>query len=153
MVEAFRDGHRLSADRVTVLERVARSRSEAFGAVVELLSSWMIFRDPPEHTRLRTPVRSAFTPRRVDRLGPTIETIVDEAIDTMLARRQGSVTDFTAHVAGPVPALVIGALLGVDPIDRVRLQAWSDQLATIVFSLAPSSTPPSCRGAGGPRLP
>ena len=141
--DAFRDDHRISADRVTVLERVAASRPEEFQAVVELLSSWMIFRDPPAHTRLRTPVRSAFTPRRVERLGPTIEAIVDAAIDVMLAQRRDTVADWTEHVARPVPALVIGALLGVDPADRGRLQSWSDQLAAIVFSLAPASTPPA----------
>ncbi|MGY9082496.1 MAG: hypothetical protein ACKVK3_07820, partial [Acidimicrobiales bacterium] len=63
LTEAFRDGERLSADRVTTLERVAQNRPEAFAKVVELLSGWMVFRDPPAHARLRDPVRSAFTPR------------------------------------------------------------------------------------------
>ena len=141
VAEAFRDSTTLSADRITTLERVAARRSAEFGAVVELLSGWMIFRDPPAHTRLRSPVGAAFTPRRVTDLVPTIDAIVDEAIDTMVASARDGAADLTEHVARPVPALVVGALLGVDPADRPRLQQWSDDLAAIVFSLSPSSTP------------
>jgi cytochrome P450 len=141
VADAFKEGELLSADRVTTLERVAASRPEEFRSVVEILSSWMIFRDPPEHTRLRAPVRAAFTARRVADLGPLIDEIVDQAIDDMVAGAVDGAGDLTDHLAKPVPALVIGALLGVEPADRPRLQAWSDDLATLVFSLDPRSTP------------
>lgn len=140
--EAFRDAETLSADRITVLERVAADRPAAFATVVELLSGWMIFRDPPAHTRLRLPVRSAFTSRRVADLGPLVDEIVNEAIATMRAASVDGALDLTHHVSRPVPALVIGALLGVDPADRPLLQHWSDDLASIVFSLSPRATPP-----------
>ena len=65
VTRAFRDAATLSADRIGPLERIAAQRPEGFGAVVDLLRGWMIFRDPPAHTRLREPVRAAFTPRRV----------------------------------------------------------------------------------------
>ena len=141
VAEAFRDSSTLSADRITTLERVASRRPAEFGVVVELLSGWMIFRDPPTHTRLRSPVGAAFTPRRVADLAPAIDAIVDGAIETMTRNARDGAADLTEHVARPVPALVVGALLGVDPSDRPRLQRWSDDLAAIVFSLAPSSTP------------
>lgn len=141
VAEAFRDGERLSAERVSTIERVASTRPEEFRSVVEILSSWMIFRDPPEHTRLRLPVRSAFTARRVADLGPLIDEIVDQAIDDMIAGAVDGAADLTDRLAKPVPALVIGALLGVEPADRPRLQAWSDDLAALVFSLDPRSTP------------
>lgn len=137
---AFREPETLSADRVTVLERVAEQRPEEFGLVVELLSGWMIFRDPPVHTRLRVPVRSTFTNRRISGLEPLVEEIVERAFDRLDADGDG-VGDLTAHVARPVPALVIGALLGLDDHERHRLRAWSDDLATIVFSTRPSETP------------
>ena len=141
VAESFRDSTTLSADRISTLERVAARRSAEFRTVVELLSGWMIFRDPPVHTRLRTPVSAAFTPRRVTALAPTIDAIVDDAIDRMVVSARSGAADITEHVARPVPALVVGALLGVDPADRPRLQEWSDDLAAIVFSIDPSSTP------------
>ena len=65
MSAAFRDT-RLSADRIEPLQRLADERPEEFGAVVELLSGWMIFRDPPAHTHLRDPVRRAVPCTRPD---------------------------------------------------------------------------------------
>lgn len=143
VASAFKDSETLSADRVSVLERVAARRSEEFRLVVDLLSGWMIFRDPPVHTRLRVPVRSAFTHRRVSDLAGLIEDIVERAFDELADTAVSGAGDLTRHVARPVPALVIGALLGVDDDDRHRLQGWSDDLAALVFSTSPSETPPA----------
>ncbi len=143
VAEAFRDAETLSADRVGVLERVAAARDEDFGLVVELLSGWTIFRDPPAHTRLRAPVRDAFTRRRTRSLAGRVEAVVEDAVDDMVRGAVDGVADLTGAVARPVPALVVGELLGVDPDRRPLLQAWSDDLAAIVFSLHPSATPPA----------
>lgn len=139
--DAFRDAGMLSADRVSVLERVASNRPQAFRIVVELLSGWMIFRDPPIHTRLRVPVRTAFTSKRVNDLVPLVDEIVGDAFDAMVDAAEDGAGDLTTFVARPVPALVIGALLDVAPHDRPQLQQWSDALAGIVFSLSPAATP------------
>jgi cytochrome P450 len=102
--EAFRDGERLSADRVPGLERLAAKRPAAFAKVVELLQGWMVFRDPPAHTRLRAPVRNAFSPRRVDDLSGLVSGVVDEVLATLPGRGE---IDVRRQFAGPLPALVI----------------------------------------------
>lgn len=139
VAEGFRDGERLSTDRITPLERLARDRPAAFGRVVELLRGWMIFRDAPAHTRLRDPVRNVFTPRRVDDLEGLIADVVDEVVFDLPAE---GVIDVRRDFAGPLPALVIAAVLGVDREQRAGFQRWSDDLATIVFSSDPRSTEP-----------
>ena len=135
--DAFRDGTLLSADRVTPLERVAAHRPAAFGRVVELLAGWMVFRDPPVHTHLRDPMRNVFTPRRVEPLTDLVARAVDEVLDSL----PGEI-DVREDLAGPLPALVIAAILGVDPADRDRFRRWSDDLATIVFATDPHATAP-----------
>jgi cytochrome P450 len=47
-------------------------------AVLELWSGVMLGADPPEHTRIRGAVRSAFTPRLVERLRPYVELLADQ---------------------------------------------------------------------------
>jgi len=82
--EAVVDGLRapwLSSDRLPTFERIASARPAAFKVVVDVLRGWMVFRDPPEHTTLREPVRRAFTPRRVADLRGAIEDIADELLD------------------------------------------------------------------------
>ena len=133
--EGFRD-IRLSADRITPLERLARERPDHFALTVELLSGWMVFRDPPAHTRLRDPVRRAITPRTVDRLGDRIATTIDELLAEL---DDGMTWDFKERIASPLPALIIADLLGVPGSERHRFQSWSDDLAEIVFSVQPGS--------------
>ncbi len=137
--EAFREGKTLSADRITTLERVALDRPEAFNRVVELLKGWMIFRDPPAHTRLRDPMRNVFTPRRVGDMHGLISAVVDDVVDGLPDDGFEVRRDF----AGPLPALVIAAIFGVDSADREKFQAWSADLATVVFSAQPSATDPT----------
>lgn len=133
---AFRASDTLSADRTGPFARAAARHSDAFGIVVELLSGWMNFRDPPIHTRLRQPVNAAFTPRAVAALGQDVEDIVDETI----AAFTGNVVDLHAAFARPIPAKVIAALLGVTGIERELFQKWSDDLGAIVFSTEPGAT-------------
>ncbi len=130
----FKDWERLSSDKMASFERVARRRSEAFRSVVELLRGWMNFRDPPEHDRLREPVRRAFTPRALERLEQDVERVVAQTLD---AFPEGA-ADLTGDYARIVPALVIGAMLGVEPEERHRFQRWSDDLAHLVFSMNPA---------------
>ncbi|MFV0524423.1 MAG: cytochrome P450 [Acidimicrobiales bacterium] len=135
VADAFRDT-RLSADRITSLERLARERPDTFALTVELLSGWMVFRDPPVHTRLRDPVRRAITPRTVDRLADRIAATADELLDGV---EPGRPWDLKAELASPLPALIIADLLGVPGSERHRFQAWSDDLAQIVFSVEPGA--------------
>ena len=135
VAEAFRDT-RLSADRVEPLQRLADERPREFGQAVELLSGWMIFRDPPAHTHLRDPVRRALTPRVVDRLRPTVVEMVDELIADL---PESGEFDFRTAFAEPLPAQVIAALLGVPASERHRFKSWSTGLAEIVFSVRPGA--------------
>ena len=131
---AFKDWEHLSSDKMASFERVASRRSEPFRTVVELLSGWMNFRDPPVHDRLREPVRRAFTPRALERLEQDVESVVAQTLDAFSAGE----ADLTADYARIVPALVIAALLGVEPEERHRFQRWSDDLAHLVFSMNPA---------------
>jgi cytochrome P450 len=83
----------------------------------------LMFMDPPDHTRLRRTLARAFTPRAIDVLGPRIEALARELYEPYLAAGGGDFIDGFAH---PLPALVIGEMLGV-PADRRReLRQWSD---------------------------
>jgi cytochrome P450 len=74
------------------------------------------FTDPPVHTRLRRILTPEFTGRRVARLLPTVEAIVERQLDMIAA--QGDVVDLVTDFAFPVPFRVICELLGVPVEDR-----------------------------------
>lgn len=78
------------------------------------------FTDPPVHTRLRKIVTPEFTMRRLARLEPVIEAIVDRALDDLEAAGPGA--DLAQVLAFPIPFNTICALLGLDYEDT---QAFS----------------------------
>jgi cytochrome P450 len=82
--------------------------------------------DPPEHTRLRKLVASAFTARRIEALRPRVAGIVDQLIDAMAGRPQP--TDLVAAFSLPLPAQVICEMLGVPAEDLGQFHAWSDTI-------------------------
>ena len=85
-----------------------------------------ILLDPPEHTRLRSLVSKAFTPRAVDRLEPEIARIADDLIDRFPA--PGTV-DLMAAFAYPLPVAIISSLLGVPAGDHELVRELSRQVA------------------------
>ncbi|KUN40463.1 hypothetical protein AQJ30_07405 [Streptomyces longwoodensis] len=94
-----------------------------------LRPSDLLTSDPPEHTRLRRLVAGQFTTRRIHKLAPRIQTIVDNHLDT-LAAAPGPV-DLMAVVALPVPCLVISELLGVPFADRDQYQRLTTELLSL----------------------
>src|SRR5215216_1371267 len=113
------------ADVMTVLTdpRFSADRTSIAPDGYEVAKS-MLVSDPPDHTRLRTLVQKAFTPRMVDQLRPRITTIVDDLLNAT-----GASFDVVQDLAYPLPVIVIAELLGVPPEDRETFKAWSATLA------------------------
>ncbi|MGH9245451.1 MAG: cytochrome P450 [Acidimicrobiales bacterium] len=129
--ESLRDP-RFSSDRVRPIyetklnDEQRRDRRPTF----DILQHWMVFNDPPQHTRLRRLVSHAFTPRAVERLRPRIEALVDALIDGLLPQGRA---DLIRDFAYPIPAVIIAEMLGAPPEDRYRFKEWSDDIMTLVF--------------------
>ena len=123
---------RLSADRITpFLARRAPTVSEAVEALLRRVGLWVVFTDPPVHTRLRGILGRVFTGRVVELRRARVAALVDALLDR--AAEVGEI-DLIRDFAYPLPIAVIGDLLGVPPEDHERLKGWSDELATFVGS-------------------
>jgi cytochrome P450 len=86
----------------------------------------MLFRDPPDHTRLRALVSKAFTPRVVEQMRDHIQEIVDRLLDRALG--QGGM-DVMEDLAYPLPVTVICEMLGVPVDDHASIRGWSADIA------------------------
>ncbi|MCE5292043.1 MAG: cytochrome P450 [Nocardiaceae bacterium] len=75
----------------------------------------MLFRNPPDHHRLRRLVSDVFTPRHIDELRSRIVTQIDHLLNAMEERDS---VDIITELALPLPVNVIGDLLGVPTADR-----------------------------------
>ena len=108
-------------DAVTVLRdpRISKNISSKMAFVLRFagpLADHMLNRDPPDHTRLRTLVSQAFTPRRIEQLRGRIQGVCDELLD----RARPVDFDLVRDYALPIPLTVISELLGIPHQDRQR---------------------------------
>jgi len=132
---AFRSSA-LSTERMGAFRaRLTGSRADALAAAIELLDGWMLFHDPPEHTRLRTPLQRQFTPKAVAPLADAITAACDQLLDAMAAAAATSnePVDLVEAFAHPVPAAVIARLFGVPDHLRTWLTEWSSRFGVVVF--------------------
>lgn len=90
---------------------------------------WMLFNDPPKHTRLRRLVNGAFKPPVVAALRERIVAVTDQLLDALPV--QGSF-ELMSGLAQPLPVRVICDILGLPPEDFAQTKLWSDALSIIV---------------------
>lgn len=76
--------------------------------------------DAPEHKRLRGLLAQAFTPKVAESMRPLTQQVVKQVLD-----RIGSDVDFIDEVFTPIPALVVGRLLGSTESDIPHLIRWA----------------------------
>jgi cytochrome P450 len=94
----------------------------------------MLFRDPPDHTRLRNLVSRAFTARVIEELGPFMREVVGGLLDE--AGEKGSF-DVVTGLAHPLPVAVICRMLGVPASDEPLFAGWSEDLVHTLDPMVP----------------
>ncbi|MCU0491282.1 MAG: cytochrome P450 [Chloroflexaceae bacterium] len=113
---------RLSSQR-RLIDPLPRELQPEFAALDAISSRWLLFLDPPFHTRLRKLLSLAFAPRAIEQLRPRIQHLADKQLDQVAGEQR---MEFITGVAHPFPVLVIAEMLGIPSTDRSHFQAWSD---------------------------
>jgi cytochrome P450 len=140
LVTRYADMRALLADpRVSSdVRREGYPHASAGGRARRTRGSTFIGMDDPDHARLRRMVMGTFAIRRVEALRPSIQRIVDDRIDALLAGPRP--VDLVEAFALPVPSLVICRLLGVPYADhdffqrRTRVLVVRDQAVERVMA-------------------
>jgi cytochrome P450 len=123
---------RMSSDRLRPFFATLPSAEAArIGELIRYLTLWMVFRDPPVHTRLRRLAAKVFNVRSMHALRPDVEALTAWLLDGVGDREE---LDFIAEFAGPLPALVIMDMLGVPRGELARLKRLSDEMGLFIGS-------------------
>jgi len=131
-VMSVANSSQLSVDKFTPFYRSlpAGERSKVED-LVRYLSLWLVFRDPPDHTRLRLLLQRAFTPKAMQAIRPNVAGVVAHLLDGLNGRDD---VDLVQAFTIPLPAYVIMDMLGV-PRNRFReMKAWSDDMQLFIGS-------------------
>lgn len=128
LVSIFRYDDCLSVLRNT--ELYSNDFSAAFAAPAEFAELGdmgppsMIGTDPPEHTRLRSLVNKAFTPRIVSQLEPRLEAVAKELMRDAVEKGE---VDLVQALTYPLPVAAIAEIIGIPTEDRAQFKLWSDK--------------------------
>ena len=96
------------------------------GPFVDMIEQFLLFRDPPDHARLRSLVSRAFTPRRIAGLEHRVAALTDAMIAPLRGR---SDFDLMGELAYPLPARVICELIGLPEEDHALIARHGPALA------------------------
>ncbi|WNG51642.1 cytochrome P450 [Archangium minus] len=92
------------------------------------LANSMLTMDGVGHTRLRTLVSRAFNASALTRLEARIRKLASRLVDALAEKGEA---DFVSQFAMPLPAFVIGELLGLDVSLHHRFKDWSDDITSV----------------------
>lgn len=121
-----------SANRVTpVFDRLPTADQASAADVLRWLSIWMVFQDPPQHTRVRRHMTTVISPRTVGELRAAVEEITAFLLDRL---PKDEPFDFYSEFGLKLPGFVVMDLLGV-PRNRLdEVKSWSDEMMLFIGS-------------------
>ena len=129
-----------SANRVeSIFARLEQAAIDAAAPTRALLKRWALFADGADHKNLRAVMNEAFAPRIIKNLRPSIERLVAKLITDIKAKlAAGEQVDIVHDIAVPLPAIVIGEILGI-PNERID---WLKQLSVDIAGIFNLSSRP-----------
>ncbi|MCP5370911.1 MAG: cytochrome P450 [Hyphomicrobiales bacterium] len=117
LVQVYRDPEVWSSDK-----RVDFKPKFGDSPLYEHHTTSIVFRDPPDHTRIRKLFQAAFTRKALAALEPRIHSLVDGYLDTFADRREMEVV---ADFSFKLPVEVVCDMLGVPASDRALIREWA----------------------------
>ncbi|WP_299739077.1 cytochrome P450 [uncultured Rossellomorea sp.] len=96
--------------------------TKKYEALKKIQSRMMLFKNPPDHGRLRMLVSHKFTPARIEKCRPFIEKI---AIDLWNDLKNKKKIDVISDFAYPFASLVIARIIGIPDEDKDIFRGWA----------------------------
>lgn len=136
-VAALLADRRLSSDRAGgILAPLGAGVRARCPLVARTLEGIVAFRDPPDHTRIRRLLATTFSLRTVKRVTGLIEAISARLLDAVAGAGEA---DLHRAYTYPLPAMVVGAMLGVPEADLERFKSWAQDIVFLVGSGSPTA--------------
>lgn len=110
---------------------------------------WLLFTDPPRHTKLRAIISQAFTPRMVAAMEGRVRTLSRELLDRAIENCGAGVPpaalagetptlptiDLATDYSVPLPMRVIADMIGIPDADWPRYTRWSDAILKLSYTV------------------
>jgi cytochrome P450 len=109
-----------------------RSAPQDIPETESMFPKWIIYLDPPEHTRLRQIMSEAFNPEMIREQRAEAEAITDSLLADIQARDPDEI-ELIEEFAYQLPVRIIGRIMGLPEEDLDRVGEWSEKIALTLF--------------------
>ena len=99
----------------------------------------LLFKDPPDHTKYRKILQTAFVPRSVAAIEVRVREIVADVLDAVV---ESGACDFVTDIAVPIPLRVLIDLMGLPEADLAKLEDWTARTEAATMSAEPAAALP-----------
>ncbi len=96
----------------------------------------LLYKDPPEHTKYRLILQTAFTPNTVAKVEDDIRALVTRTIDKFAGDGEA---DLAKQLAIPVPLGVLAEMMGLPAEDTEKLFEWTELIEAAQRSPEPAA--------------
>jgi cytochrome P450 len=98
----------------------------------DMFPKWIVYLDPPDHTKLRRIIGEAFNPEMVREQREQVAAITDSLLADIQARDPDEI-ELIEEFAFPLPVRVIGRIMGLPEEDLGQVGEWSEKIALTLF--------------------
>jgi cytochrome P450 len=130
VIAGFRDHERLSSARFEGPFAEEWDAAHDINELLNFLSKWLVWQDPPDHRRLRSLLATTFTARSIEVLRPRMATLVEQLVEPLYGEDE---VDFLNDFAFHLPVIVIGEYLGLPEGSNQLIKQWTDDLGAVIF--------------------
>lgn len=121
-----------SADRFTPFQKYLPEKHRATAMeVLRWFDHWMVFKDPPDHTRLRRHMANILNVPVFDSTRENVVAVVNGLLDKI---PRGENIDFFSSFSLWMPGMIVADLLGVERDKLLEVKQWSDDMMTFIGS-------------------
>jgi cytochrome P450 len=130
--EVLIDAATYSAERLgTVRKHLPAPVQDIASQILRWLGHWMVFRDPPDHTRLRRHMNGVLNLPVFEALRGSIQGIAGLLLDDL---PRGEIVDVIPAFSIQLPGMVIMDLMGVPRERLLEVKSWSDNMMLFIGS-------------------
>ena len=120
----------LSADTVSPFYKSQSDETRAkIETLMRYLGNWLVFKDPPDHTRLRSLASRAFTTRALSIIRVNVEAILAQLLEDLEGESE---VDLVEAFSAKLPGYVIMDTLGVPRDQLADMKQWSDEIKLFI---------------------
>ncbi|QKR98349.1 cytochrome P450 [Sphingomonas sp. CL5.1] len=132
ILDGLTNSSTFSAERLTnVRKHLPSGAQSAAEDILRYLNSWMVFRDPPDHTRLRRHMAAVLSLPTFEALRGTVSDLTNMLLDELPV---DAPFDMVSSFSILLPGMVVMELMGVERDRLLEVKSWSDDMMLFIGS-------------------